>query len=231
MWQRVSNRCENQGGRLRMHGLAAIQHGLLIAVCAAGAAVPAAYANGNLIRVEEYWRLVLVEPDTEIDTPQFHTCMSPVGDVDGFYAQVSWNYREFPNFRAGGLQLQFWDNETCIQRRMLESGALSMDAETITWTQQLELKENVLTFRIIDGDSETWGAFGGELTTISAASAMQNLNGYQFQVSVDNSWVTYGMNRVDRLSITRIRYVYDDGTVVEDNTEHVVCDDDIMGDE
>lgn len=169
MWQRLSNRGADQYGWSRLRTLAGIRGGVLLAICAAGTASPAAYANGNLIRVEEYWRLVLVEPDTVIDTPQFHTCMSPVGDVESFYAQVSWNYREYPNFRAGGLQLQFWDDETCVQRRMLESGSLSLDAETITWTQQLELKENILTFRIIDGESETWGSFGGELTTISAA--------------------------------------------------------------
>ena len=58
-----------------------------------------------VVRVEEDWMLVLNEPDGNVDSPQFHTVMSPFSDASSFFAQVLWNYRETPDFVTGGVQL------------------------------------------------------------------------------------------------------------------------------
>ena len=47
-----------------------------------------------VIRVEEDWILVVNEPDYAVDSPQFHTVMSPDNHIDSYYAQVTWNYKE-----------------------------------------------------------------------------------------------------------------------------------------
>ena len=61
-------------------------------------AVPPQASEGqptqSVLRVEEDWKLVLLEPDGLQNAPQFHSVMSPSGDLDSLYAQVTWNYRE-----------------------------------------------------------------------------------------------------------------------------------------
>jgi len=76
----------------------------------------------SIMRVEEDW--VLVEPDGDVLAPQFHTLMSPFIHLDSFYAQVTWNYWELPEFEPA-----------------------MNGVETL--------------FGVINGQSETWGSFGG----------------------------------------------------------------------
>ena len=67
-------------------------------------AIPTAAADqpqDPVVRVEQDWRLVLNEPDNAVLAPQFHTVMSPFGHLDSFYAQVTWNYQELPDFDEG----------------------------------------------------------------------------------------------------------------------------------
>src|SRR5262245_5177887 len=107
--------------------------------------------------IEEDWELVLNEPNNSKDSPQFHTVMSPVGNLDGFFAQVVWNYRELPDFQAGGLQLQSWNGEDLLRTRTVSTRELSTSAESITWTQSLDTDGSTLSFELKDGESTTWG--------------------------------------------------------------------------
>ena len=86
----------------------------------------------TVVRVEEDWCLVLNEPFQGQTTPQFHTVMSPYGHAETAYAQVSWNYRELPDFAAGGLQLQAWGPDFELGFRDDRQDTLSTDAETVT---------------------------------------------------------------------------------------------------
>ena len=181
----------------------------------------AAPVSDPVIRVEEDWELVVNEPNDNTKAPQFHTVMSPFGDLNSFYAQTLWNYREAPNFVAGGVQLASYDGETLIRQRSIEYGTLSTSAETITWTQALQTDGTVLTFSILDGVSTTWGAFGRDMY-ISSQAYLAQLNGYAPEVSAANSCVTYGSNRVQSLTIKRVRYYGASGLLYVDNTERVV---------
>lgn len=166
-----------------------------------------------VVRVEEDWQIVLNQPDNNVDSPQFHTVMSPVLGIDGNYAQVVWNYREYPDFAAGGLQLQGWYGEELVRSRTVRTMQLSTTAETISWTQVLEVAEDGLYFEIINGMSETWGAFGKDMR-LQQGGSYENLNQYTTDVSVLNSCVTYGTNRVDSLMITQVRKFGADGQLI-----------------
>lgn len=183
----------------------------------------AAPVSEPVLRVEEDWELVLNEPNGNTTAPQFHTVMSPMSGLGSYHAQTLWNYRETPNFVAGGVQLHSYDGETLLRLRSIESGTLSTSAEAITWTQSLETDGTTLTFSITDGVSETWGTFGRDMN-ISSTAYLAQLNDYSPETSVANSCVTFGANRVQNLTIKRVRYYGASGLLYTDNTERHVCE-------
>ncbi|MCG3126526.1 MAG: hypothetical protein CHACPFDD_01362 [Phycisphaerae bacterium] len=180
-----------------------------------------------VLRIEEDWTLVLNEPNEDRLSPQFHTVMSPRGDTDSFFGQVLWNYRETydvqdgTTFAAGGLQLQGWNGLSMTARKSVGSSQLSVYAETIRWTQVLETDGSTLTFGIDNGQSVTWGTFGREMR-ITSSAAVSDLNSYSTSTSVDNSWITYGANRVERMVITEVRRYGPNGMISRDTTQRVV---------
>ena len=55
-------------------------------------------------RIEEDWQVVIASPDPVAVGPQVTTCMNPTSkDGDSFFAFYM-NYRDFPSWKAGGLQ-------------------------------------------------------------------------------------------------------------------------------
>lgn len=174
-----------------------------------------------VIRVEEDWQLVLNDPDSLVRAPQFHTVMSPFANLDSYYAMVIWNYRELPEFAAGGLQIQDWCGENQLGRNSVGEELLSTAAETITWTQRLSVNSAAYTFEIVNGRSQTWGNFGDNMRVCRSPGG-SDLGAYSTSVSTENSWITYGANRVDRLAITQVRYYRQSGTVVVDSNPKVV---------
>ncbi len=192
-------------------------------VLMAGSSTAPAEGNTSVVcRVEEDWKLVLNEPGTEINAPQFHTAMSPFGNLQQQYAQVLWNYREAPDFLPGGLQLESWNGEEDVSQFDVGDTSLSEDAETITWTQRLETTPSSVQFKIVDGHSSSWGDFGGDQMTTTLNVALPSLATYATSVSKDNSGVSFGANRVNLLVITEVRFYGPDGLIHKDTTPVVI---------
>lgn len=185
---------------------------------------PEAIASETIVRVEEDWELVLNVPDDNVQSPQFHTIMSPNGDLDSYFGQVLWNYWEEPEFRPGGLQLQGWDGDYLARKKSFDLGPLSTNAETVTWTQALEIDgpQDTLYFGVSGGQSSTWGYFGGSDVRIGKHWSIESLNSYNTDSSVANSCVTYGSNRVDRVRILQVRRYAAGGAVYVDATPRTV---------
>ncbi|MFO0840112.1 MAG: hypothetical protein U1D55_16515 [Phycisphaerae bacterium] len=177
----------------------------------------------RIVRVEEDWGLVLNDPESELYSPQFHTIMSPTEGLDSLYGQVLWNYSESPDFSPGGLQLSFWNDNDLLLDRTASAAPLSQRAEVIIWTQVMELSGSTVTFSIQDGNSESWGQFGGSEMTVSYDSHESDLNRYSTGASVSNSCITYGGNRVALLAILQVRRFDEHGNVDVDSTPHVVA--------
>lgn len=178
--------------------------------------------SAHIVRVEEDWVMVLNEPNYSTDAPQLHTMMSPYPEIGSFYGQISWNYRDQPEYRSGGMQMSLWNDEEFLARRNLEWARLDTVAETVTWTQVLDLDSGYVYFRVENGSSVTWGAFGGALTTVSALYDLADLNGYIPDVSVENACITFGANRVDLLAMVSVRYYDENGLVAEDSELRIV---------
>lgn len=174
-----------------------------------------------VIRVEEDWLMVLNEPDDTVDSPQFHTVMSPTNHLDSFYAQVTWNYKQEPDYVSGGLQLSSCDGDEVVRSRSVEQRQLSSAAETISWSQSLETDGSSLSFSVFNGSGATWGSFGKDMT-IDMDAYLPLLNTYSANLSQESACVTYGSNRVDLLMITQVRRYGVSGLISVDNTPRVV---------
>lgn len=194
-----------------------------VAFLVAGTSVYSYDATPDVFRVEEDWELILDAPSDSIAVPQLMTVMSPKGDLSDLYGMVTWNYREIPSFYAGGLQLQSWADDLFLYSKNFRESEFSTAGETITWTQSLKVANNILTLQIKNGQSVTWGAFGGTEMQLSELILVNNLNGYSPETSVDHSAVTYGAYRVVKLRIKEVRYFdADNNLITTDGTSRVV---------
>ncbi len=71
----------------------------------------------GVMKVEEDWELVVIEPHTDTVGPQVSCVISPVNHIDGTYATLELNYGSLPDFTEGGLQLQAWNGEEWLSVR------------------------------------------------------------------------------------------------------------------
>ena len=166
----------------------------------------------DVVLVEEHWELHVGGPDQARSAPQVTMTMSPTGDVEGNFFVVTLNHWSYPEYAAGGIQIQRWQGEDCLAAsNSSQQGTLAQDAEVITWVQRLRLIDGHLVFEIFC-HSETWGSFGGsgELA-LSQAAALSRLNSYRPAVSLDQSGIAYAGNRVSSLVLKKLRWQTIDG--------------------
>lgn len=207
-----------------VRGLAALAALLpLMSICEVAATADPVHEGPDVMRVEQDWEAVLNEPGSDVDAPQFHSVISPYADLDSYYLQISWNYREQYDFTPGGMQLQAWWGDYPAGSKSYRQDKLSTTAETITWTQSMQTDGSLLRMGIDRASSTTWGTFGGTDTTLTGMVGVQNLNGYSTSTSVVNSWITYGSNRVNLLRINEVRYYDCHGNLIwRDTTPKIV---------
>lgn len=169
--------------------------------------------------VEEDWTLVVQTPDTVEAGPQVTTSMRPaVGDTTSFI-DFDLNYREYPDFEPGGVQIQVWSGDDCVQTATQQTAQLNTPGETISWTQRMSISGGTITYEINNGQSTTWGQFGqgnGNLS-VSQAGSFTDLSTYSPADSVARSGVSWQSNRVTSLTLTQVRY-YSGGSLVKTDT-------------
>jgi len=185
-------------------------------VSASVAATLALADSTRVISVEEHWELHVAQPDHDRSAPQTTMAMSPTSGLDGVHFLFTLNHSTVPEYAAGGLQVQLWNGDDLVQSQSAQEGvSLDQSDEVIHWTQKLSLQDGRLTFQIIDGDSQTWGTFGGDGLSVSTDTSLTALNSYHPGVSLTESQVNYAENRVTSLTLTKLVWVTDDGVVHE----------------
>jgi len=97
---------------------------------------------------------------------------------------------------------------------------MNRENERITWKTSMSLSDGRLSFEVLDGTSDTWGAFGGNAGRLRATQLtnLADLNGYDPDVSISNSGVGYASNRVQSMTLKRVRVTMSDGSGVVDDT-------------
>ena len=178
----------------------------------------------TVVGIEEDWEMVVASPDANSTAPQVSCTISPLSHVNSLHATFELNHQSQPEFVAGGLQLQVWNDEQPLSSRKFPNPeVLDTDNEVVRWTQSLTLDAGTLTFEITDGTSTTWGNFGSQgYLRASLTTNLENLNGYDPEISVQNSGIAYAGNRVTTFVLKRVRATLATGEVIEDTTQRVV---------
>lgn len=171
----------------------------------------------EIVSIEEHWELSLGQPDAASSSPQVSMVMSPTGHLDGSFFVFTLNHHSYPDWIAGGLQVQFWNGEEIVDSKVgPQEATLHHADEVITWVQRTSIQDGNLSFTIMSGQSVTWGAFGdaGHLR-FSVATELTNLNGYRPAVSLEESGVSFAGNRVRSLVLTKLRWTDASGNTYE----------------
>jgi hypothetical protein len=189
------------------------------------AAISLAVAGGSAIadgpniaadKVEEDWQLVIATPDVDGVGPQITTVMSPTSDGSSPFVAYDMNYQEYPSFVAGGMQLQVWSGSNVLATASQGSAQFNTPNETITWTQRMHVDDGSIVYKIINGNSTTWGAFGSDENPIRVSfnSQITSLVGYDPAYSVAKSGVTWESNYVTSMKLVQVRY-YSNGVLIQ----------------
>jgi len=184
-----------------------------------------ASADGvDIVKVEEDWELVVLEPDSPTVAPQVTCMMSPNGTESGLHMTFEVNHKSGAQFVQGGLTMQLWNDESWVSTKRSESNAaMSAVGETVTWTQSMRVFGDELIFKVKNGNSTTWGAFGGNsFYRLSSEWHGHNLNDYTPDSSVHLSGIGFASNRVQSLVLKRVRVYAVTGEVYEDATPRTV---------
>ncbi len=185
-------------------------------------AVVSAQAPVPVVMIEEDWELVVRDPEGDVTAPQLHTVLSPFPVLEPYYAQITWNYREVPYFQAGGFQVQGWAGDDILIARSFDLNEFSNMQEKFKWTQVMATDGERTRFAVVNGFSPTWGNFGGIEAIVGDFAGLPDLSGYRTDVSVRNSLITYGSNRVRLFQIVEVRYFGPDGLLYRDTTPKVL---------
>jgi hypothetical protein len=107
------------------------------------------------------------------------------------------------------MQLHTWDPTDPIDYANANNGnIMQTSGETVTWTLAMTWNHGRVYFRVLNGQSQTWGAFGGfgDGLHLSMETALPNLNSYDPSVSLNNSGVCFASNQVVSLTLVAVRY-------------------------
>lgn len=184
-------------------------------VCASLASAWGQSPAPTITAVEEDWQLVVNTPDVPGVGPQVTMCMRPGGDTSTPFVAFDLNYREYPTFQAGGMQIQIWSNKSVLATSTQGSAQFKTANETVTWTQRMSISSGTVTYGINNGNSTTFGKFGqGQgLLSVSYTSNYTDLSGYSPAMSVSSSGVSWEPNLAGSLSLVQVRY-YSNGQLV-----------------
>jgi hypothetical protein len=176
-------------------------------------------------QIEEDWQLVVATPDFEGVGPQITTSMSAGADLTSApWVAFDMNYREYPNFLAGGMQLQVWSGAQLLDTSSQGSSQFSSSNETVTWTQRMSLSGGMITYNVTNGQSTSFGKFGqgSGLLGVTFQTVLSSLTDYSPTVTTAHSGVSWQSNNVTSLTLLRVRY-YSGGLLVStDNTPRVI---------
>ena len=175
--------------------------------------------------IEEDWVLVVSDPDPVGVGPQITTAMHPDGAVPAKFVAFDMNYREYPSFSPGGLQVQIWAAGQVTGTSTHGNALFNTRAEQVSWTQRMSLVGNMLTYDIQSGSSVTWNQFGqGAQLRVSFPTTVVSLAGYDSNVSATRSGVSWEQNHVTSLTLARVRYYANGQLIWTNNNPKVLVD-------
>jgi hypothetical protein len=214
---------ESKAGQHRLFSWWAVCALAAIVAIVAAKSLWAGTSGTDVYRIEEDWQLIVGDPDPGNNGPQVTCTISPA-DMGTAFCAFDLNYHTQPDYSAGGLQIHTWDPVDPVEySNSIHNGIMSASGETVTWTQTMTWNNGSLNFRVVNGQSDTWGNFGGNGTSnghlnLDLPTALSNLNGYSPSVSLDNSGVSFASNQVNSLTLVAVRRFDANGNLIDEIT-------------
>jgi len=206
------------------YGLSAIQGLMLLALLPTlgyAEEPPAAFD-----RVEEDWEVVIDQPDLVAEGPQITTSMTPHEDIAGLFFAFNINYRGEDPYETGGLEVVAYDGDTILQVDTQHEKLLEFDNEVIRWTQLMRLTGGgAIDYKILNGQSSTWGNFGqgsGTNLDLSQLINMTQFTDYHPDTSLKFSGVGWQGNRVQSMALVKVRYYLGGELIAIDDTRREI---------
>ena len=165
-------------------------------------------------RIEEDWELKLHQPDALSNSPQLTTYLTPDAGRPSVYFQLQLNHAADADFSGGGFRVSAIANDAAVQEARSGTRALlTHDGDLISWTSVMTTRNDQIFFAIKDGVSDSWGEFGGpEYLLQIPAGEISDLSGYTPRQSIDDVDIGFGKNRIESLTLQRIRAYREDGS-------------------
>ena len=204
-----------------------------ISLLALGAAIGMAPYGGTPLpdQVEEDWQAVVATPDVLGVGPQMTMVMSPNSDPTAAFVTFYLNYRDYPSWQPGGLQLKAYGAASgpstappLLDTDTQGTEVCSTSGETITWTQRMSLSSGSVNVNVVNGQSTDLGQFrpGRRLTgreLFELGFRPQLLPAHLFRLQVGASWQS---NRVTSMTLLRVRYYSGGQLISTDSTPRTV---------
>ena len=168
----------------------------------------------QVTKVEETWELVVTDPSVIRNAPQVTMVMSPLAHTQSDFFIFTLNHKAEPVYVAGGMQVCRYHGESlAAHQNGPKNGAIHVPMETISWTQTMALDAGTITFEVSDGNSGSWGEFGGQgYLKSSVAAPPGGLDGYQPKISTGESEIGFAGNRVTSLTLKTVKWTLSDGS-------------------
>lgn len=169
--------------------------------------------DSDVLMIEEHWELQVGGPDAYRSAPQVSMVMAPTANLGGQFFVVTVNHGSFPGFSPGGVQIQHWVGDECVGAKDSDSRySLIYDGETVSWTQRMSMEGCSLTFEVLNGTSESIGAFGAEGNLRKTIwTELSRLNSYLPAISLTESGIGFAGNRVSSLTLKKLVWETADG--------------------
>ena len=117
----------------------------------------------TVVRIEEDFIIDIAVTDSHNTAPEIVTVFGTSDPTVGLHAVFEMNHSTYPTFVDGGMQIQGWHGGYFLRaRRHPNFAALATTVERITYTCRTRLNYGRLEMEVINGQSVTWGAFGGD---------------------------------------------------------------------
>jgi hypothetical protein len=177
-------------------------------------------------QIEEDWQVVIANPDATAVGPQITTCMSPIPDPSLGFITFYLNYRDYPTWSPGGMQMKAYGpipgpgtSAPVVDSDSSGTEVCQTPGETISWTQRMSLANGNVRYDVVNGQSTTWGSFGQGrgLDAVSLPSSLTDLSGYNPNYSVSKSGASWQANRVTTMRLLQVRY-YSRGSLISTDT-------------
>jgi hypothetical protein len=205
------------GGRTRAAVTAAVAALLMTAPALSWSADGGGTA---IICIDQDWELVVGTPDPDHCSPQIFALLYPASGGD-FSCQFLINYCDQPDFSAGGVQIQIWQDTSVLdgEDNAPNQAVLQNVNETITFTLRMQLVKGNLQFSAVNVSSASWGDVNNLFTSVPYAQ--NSLASYSTADTLANSGILLGSNRVTSLRITQVRKTNSSGIVTTEGAQQI----------